>query len=417
MLTELQCRSARAREKSYKLADSRGLYLFVSPTGYRSFRWKYRFQRKERTLVLGAWPELSLREARERRDAAAKALHDGGDPAKRKAASAAAPAGPTFEDYARAWHADQATLWKPNHAEQVMARLEANVFPSIGAMPIADVKPRDVKQMLLAIQDRGSIAIAHRVCGRVSAIFKRAIADELVEIDPAAAVAAVLKPVKTRRFPAIVDLQRARALLRAIEMDPAEPAVKLASRFLALTAARPGVIRFTPKSEEFVDLDGAAPLWHIPAERMKLGLDASEQEAFDFLVPLSRQAVDTIQAAQRAAGRSPWLFPGARHAHRPISENALGSLYNRNPMARGKHVPHGWRSTFSTIMNELAALEERLGDEDVIEIMLAHKPKGVRGIYNRAVYLRRRRELAQEWADLLLEGMAPAEALLEGPRH
>lgn len=417
MLTELQCRSAKPREKAYKLADSRGLYLFVSPTGYRSFRWKYRFQRKERTLVLGAWPELSLREARERRDAAAKALHDGADPANRKAAAAAAPAGPPFEEYARAWHADQATLWKPNHAEQVMSRLEANVFPAIGAMPIADVKPRDVKHMLLAIQDRGSIAIAHRVCGRVSAIFKRAIADELVEIDPAAAVAAVLKPVKTRRFPAIVDLHRARALLRAIESDPAEPAVKLASRFLALTAARPGVIRFTPKSEEFVNLDGAAPLWHIPAERMKLGLDASEQEAFDFLVPLSRQAVDTIQAAQRAAGRSPWLFPGARHVHRPISENALGCLYNRNPMARGKHVPHGWRSTFSTIMNELAALEERLGDEDVIEIMLAHKPKGVRGIYNRAVYLRRRREIAQEWADLLLEGMPPAESLLEGPRH
>jgi integrase len=418
VLTELQCRSAKPRTTPYKLADSRGLYLFVTPTGYRSFRWKYRFERKEKTLVLGPWPELSLKEARDRRDEAARTLRAGEDPSKRARLQAAAKAaGPTFKDYALRWHADQAPLWKPQHAKQVLDSFVSDVFPAIGAKAMADVRPGQVRDLLLKVQERGSIDIAHRIRGRISAVFGRAMAEELVESDPAAAVAAVLKPVKTRRMPAIVDLERARAFLRAVEAEPAHPVTKLASRLLALTAVRPGVIRATPKTGEFLELEGEEPLWHVPAERMKLELDQSEQEAFDFLVPLSRQAAETIRVAQQLAGRAPWLFPGIRDAQRPISENALSSMYKRLPEGRRKHVPHGWRSTFSSVMNELAAQEERLGDEDVIELMLAHKPKGVRGVYNRAAYLRRRREIAQEWADLLLKGFAAPEALLDGPRH
>lgn len=411
MLTELQCRSAKPKDKPYKLGDSGGLYLYVTPTGYRSFRWKYRFEGKEKRLVFGAHPDLTLKEARLLRDEAAKLLRAGQDPARPRAE------GPTFEQYARRWHGDQLPLWKPQHAKQVLDSFVTDVFPAIGAKVISEVRPGQVRDLLLKVQERGSIDIAHRIRGRISAVFSRAMAEELVESDPAAAVAAVLKPVKGRRMPAIVDLDRARAFLLAVEGQPAHPITKLASRLLALTAVRPGVVRMTPRTGEFLEIEGTEPLWHIPAERMKLELDQSEQETFDFLVPLSRQAVETIRVAQELAGRSPWLFPGLRHAHRPMSENTLSAFYKRLPEGRRKHVPHGWRSTFSTVMNELAAQHDRLGDQDVIELMLAHKPKGVRGVYNRAAYLRRRREIAQEWADMLLKDMPPAAQLLDGFRH
>ncbi|WP_129792543.1 integrase arm-type DNA-binding domain-containing protein [Sphingosinicella sp. CPCC 101087] len=423
MLTELRCRSASKQAKPYKLHDEKGLYLYVAPSGHRSWRMKYRFgggeARREKTLTFGPYPELSLKKAREKRDQARALLRDGIDPGEKKRLESApgGAAGPTFDSYARRWHADQAALWKPVHADQVLTSLEKNVFPAIGSKPIGDVRPGDVRKLLLAIQDRGSVDIAHRVRGRLSSVFARAIADELVEMDPAAAVAAVLQPVKSRRMPALVKLDQARAFLRAVEAAPSHPVTKLASRLVALTALRPGVIRFTPRTGEFQDLEGEAPLWHIPAERMKLELDESEQEAFDHLAPLARQAVDVIQVAQRLAGRAPWLFPSIRQAHKPISENALSYAYKRIKGWEGKHVPHGWRSSFSSVMNDLAAQLDRAADADVIERMLAHQPKGIRGIYNRAAYMPRRREIAQEWADMLLKGFPPAEQLLEGPRH
>ena len=421
MLTELRCRSARAQAKPYKLHDSRGLYLFVTTKGYRSWRLKYRWQGKEKTLVFGPYgtkPDLSLKAARDLRDEARAQLRAGVDPgAKRKAAAVEGASAPTFEAYARAWHADQAPLWKAGHADQVLTSLEADVFPAIGSTPVGDVRPAQVKKLLLAIQGRGAVDIAHRLRGRISRVFARAIADELAEIDPAAAIGAVLQPVKAGRMPALTSLERARAFLRAVEALPAHPVTKLASRLTALTAFRPGVVRFAPRTGEYVELEGQGPLWHVPAARMKLFLDESEDEAFDFLAPLARQSADVIRVAQAFAGRSPWLFPGVRHAHRPISENALGVMYRRLVEFQGKHVPHGWRSTFSSVMNDRAASRGRSADADVIEAMLAHKAKGVRGIYNRAAYMARRRRLAQEWADLLLEGFSPATALLDGPRR
>lgn len=428
MLTDAQCRNAVKRSKPYKLADEKGLYLFVTATGFRSWRWKYRFAGKERRLVFGPYPEVKLTEARDLRDAGRRLLRQGVDPAaKIKADRAAAiAAGETVKTVATHWHEQQAPRWKPKHAKAVLDSLAADVFGAtsaelwegkFGDLPIAAVTPRQVRALLQAVQARGATEAAHRIRGRMSAFFGLAIAEELVESDPAAAVAVVLKPVRKGRMPALTGLEEARAFLRAAEAAPSHPVTKLASRLLALTAVRPGVIRWTPRDAEFAGLEGEQPLWTVPAERMKLELRLSDRQAFDLVVPLSSQAIDVIRAAQRHAGRAPWLFPGIRHAHRPISENALSFAYKRLTEFRGRHVPHGWRSTFSSVMNELAATQGRLGDEDVIELMLGHKPKGVRGIYNRAAYLQRRREIAQEWADLLLEGFAPASTLLDGPRR
>ena len=170
-----------------------------------------------------------------------------------------------------------------------------------------------------------------------------------------------------------------------------------------MTAARPGEVRGAAWSE-FEGLGGPEPLWRVPAERMKMRRD--------HLVPLSRQAVEAVEAARAFTGRGPLPFPNARHAHRRMSENAIGYLLNRAGYHR-RHVPHGWRATFSTLMNE-----RHRADRQVIDLMLAHAPKDkVEGAYNRAAHLARRRELAQEWADLLLEGMPPAREIALGRRR
>jgi integrase len=416
VLTDLQCRSAKAEEKARKLADGKGLYLFVTPTGHKSWRWKYRFGGKEKLLVLGSYPELGLKAARDLRDASDRLRRQGTDPAEARRAPPPSAA-PSFEELARGWHADQLTRWKKKHGETVLSSLKQWVFPAIGAVPVDLVTPPKVLEVVEEIQDRGAIETAHRVLGRIEAVLDRAIARGLIGSNPAAAIAGALKPVVAGRLPALTKLEEARAFLKAAEALAGQPTTKLASRLLALTAVRPDVIRFTPYSAEFDTLATEEALWRVPAERMKLRLAESRDEAHELLVPLSRQAIETIEAAQAVAGRSEWLFPSERFTDRPISENALSDFYRRVTEFSGRHVPHGWRSTFSTVMNELAVERERAGDGDVIELMLAHKPRGVRGIYNRAAYMKRRREIAQEWADMLLEGFPPPDALFDGRRR
>lgn len=433
MLTELKCRAAKPKAIAYKLADEKGLYLYVSTSGHRSWRMKYRFGGKEKLLTFGPYPEVTLSAARDMRDEARALLRGHIDPRAKRLADELAARGSseTVETVARRWYENQKHMWKSKHAKIVIDSLEKDIFPArsrqqlwdgkFGDLSINLVRPAHVREILKSIHERGATETAHRIGGRMQAFFGLAIAEELIETDPAAAMARVLPPIKRGRMPALTNLAQARSFLRAVESAPSHPITKLASRLLAITAVRPGVIRFTPREGEFEGLGTEAALWKIPAERMKLELERSEHEAFDFWVPLPRQAVDVIQAAQtfgpKFTDSGAWLFPGWRNMRRPISENALNYMYKRITEFRGRHVPHGWRSTFSSVMNELAADRGRLGDEDVIELMLAHKPKGVRGIYNRAAYLQRRREIAQEWADMLLEGFPPAEELLEGARH
>jgi integrase len=235
----------------------------------------------------------------------------------------------------------------------------------------------------------------------VSAVFVYAIAHELAEIDPAASIRAALQPVIRRRQPALVKLDEAQAFLRAYEADPGYPPTKLASRLLALTAVRPGVIHMA-EPHEFEGLDGPNPIWRIPAHKLKLERALAEVEAMEFIVPLSRQAVQTVQAALHFCLLRKYLFPSARHSYRPLTDNALNTAYRRVKGFEGRHVPHGWRSSFSTIMNERAVDTGRAEDRAIIDLMLAHVQDGVEPLYNRAAYMDRRREIAQDWADLLI---------------
>ena len=418
MLTDAQCKAAKPAARPYKLAAGRGLYLFVTTTGFKSWRWKYRIDGKEKRLTFGSYPDVKLRAACDLRDEADKLRRQGLDPAiarrQQRAASSRASAD-TFEAIARQWHARKLPLWSTRHGETVLTSLEAEAFPLIGKLPIRAVTAPLVLEVLAPIEQRGAIDQAHRLRQRLSDVFVFAIAAGFAETDPASMVKKALAPVVKRNYPALTKLADARALLLESENAPAFPLTELASRLMALTAVRSEPLRFA-EPHEFEALETSEPLWRIPAAKMKLEHAQKRQEAFEFLVPLAPLAAEIVLLAMRLTAGGPFLFPSLRHAHRPMSENALSVMYRRTTFA-GRHVPHGWRSTFSTIMNERAIELDRPGDRPIIDLMLAHKPEGVEAAYNRAAYMKRRRQLAQEWAELLLAGLPPSSSLLGGKRR
>ena len=277
-------------------------------------------------------------------------------------------------------------------------------------MRLEEITPPIVLAAIRAIEARGARTMAQEVRGHVSEVFVWAIAAGLTENDPAAIIRKALSPAPGGRRPALLTVAEARLLISAIDaVKLAEPGTKLASRLLALTAVRPGVLRLAEKTE-FLDLDGKLPHWRIPAAKMKLSRERKEDAAFDFVVPLARQAVATVKVAIAASRHPKLLFPGDRGT-RPMSDSTLSQLY-LDAGYRGRHVPHGWRATFSTIMNERAAMEGRAEDRAIVELMLAHMPGDVEAAYNRAAYMPRRREIAQAWADDLMKGLAGPETLV-----
>ncbi|MEK9209691.1 tyrosine-type recombinase/integrase [Sphingomonas sp. 2378] len=432
MLTDTAVKKAERRDKPYKMADSGGLYLHVAPTGSKSWRMKFRFDGKEKLLTFGPYPEVKLSEARERRDEARRQIRDHIDPsgARRRAREGRdqqaldEARAVSFEAAARAWFDLQKGRWAPVHADDVITSLERDVFPAFGARALTEIDAPAVLKALRAVEDRGSIETAKRLRQRISAVFAMYISEGVVALDPAAAVGKALRPLpKKGRQPALTDVDEARGVLIAAEASGASPVTKLASRLLALTQSRPGMIRGA-EWEEFEGIDWTGerygpfmPLWRVPAARMKLVSDLKAEEAFEHLIPLPWQAVDALLAVRRLSGRGRLVFPSQRHSHRPLSENAIGYLYNRVGY-HGRHVPHGWRAAFSTTMNALAKRQRRVGDDDVIELMLAHVPANkVKAAYDRAGHMERRRELSQEWADMLMKGLAPANDVLGGRRR
>lgn len=406
-LTDKACKNAKPADKDWKLPDEKGLFLLVKTSGFRSWRWKYRFGGKEKLLTFGGYPEVTLAQARQRRDEARALLATGVDPSeekKRRKAEAAAPVLDSFEQIARAWHSDRSLTLAPKYAEEVLARLEDNAFRTLGKMPIRSITAPMVLDVIRKIESRGAREMAHRVRLHMSDVFVWAIASGLAEQDPAATIRKALKPTDAKLRPAMLKLPLARSVLEKSEAkEDVYWATRLASRLLALTVARPGVVRMAERSE-FESLDGPEPLWRIPAAKMKLTRKRKRDASFEFVIPLSRQAVDVVKVALLASPSPRWLFPGVGDRRKPISESTISKHY-RDAGLTGLHVPHGWRSSFSTIMNERAAVEDRERDRQIIDLMLAHIPEGVEAAYNRAAYMPRRRELAQIWADLLMEGL------------
>lgn len=414
MLTDTAIRKAKAAEKAYRIVDAGGLHLFVTPAGGKLWRLRYKIDGKEKLLSIGPYPAISLAEARAARDAAKGELRGGHDPGilkRSRSAGREADRRNSFEAIAREWYALQLPTWTETHAYDVLRSLERDVFPSIGAVPVRDLTPATILKTLRKIEARPAVETARRVRQRMSAVFVFAIASGRGDTDPAAIVQGAMAPLIRGRQPALIDLEAARGIIQAVDAQPGQPVTKLALRILALTALRPGSL-VTTRWAELPDLDVSDPVWRVSAERMKMRLRHKSDAARDHMVPLSRQVVEAFKALHKLSGRQPHAFPNVRHAHKPMSENAIGYLLNRAGY-HGQHVPHGWRATFSSIMNESFP-----ADRLVIDLMLAHTPDNkVEGAYNRALHLERRRELAQLWADMLMAGQAPAIDLLELPRR
>lgn len=429
-LTDTQARKAAPRDKDYKLADSGGLYLFVTAKGFKSWRLKYRFNGKEKRLIIGPYPDVPLAAARDERDEARRLLREDKDPLaerqKRKAAAVAA-AGNTFEVVAKRWHEAQLGRWSVVHATKVREALERDVYPEFGRLPLTDINAPTVLAMLRKVEKRGAIDTSKRIRQHVSAVFAYGIAEGLCSADPAGMF--LLKALRPTPIggsqPGLSDVEEIRKLHATIDASTGGPMTKLASRLLALTFVRPGLVP-TARWEEFEGIDWDAPngindapepVWRVSAARMKLEQENKEDEAFEHLAPLPPQAVDVLRAVHRLTGRFPYLFHSNRSTHQPMSNNTIGYRYNRCGY-KDRHVPHGWRTSFSTIMNERAAeAGKRKELQPIIDAMLSHRPRGISAAefaYNRAQYMPVRWQLAREWADLTMEGLAPAAALLEG---
>lgn len=424
-LTDDKVKKALPREKDQKVADSGGLYLFVTKRGHKSWRLKYRFGGKEKRLLLGPYPEVSLARARQLRDDAKFTLRNHRDPAleehKRKIAAHAA-AGATLEKYGLQWHAAQEGRWSPVQVKKVLQALRRDVFPDLGRLPLVEIDGPMILKILRKIEKRGAIDTAKRVRQHISAIFQFAMAEGVVASDPAASVKKGLLPTPPGgKQPAVRTVAEARQLLEDMDASTSTPGTKLASRLLALTATRPGIVR-AARWSEFEGIDWGQPgsvsddaLWRVPAGRMKLELSDKADEAFEHLIPLPPAAVEMLHQVYKISGRFEYLFTGIRSMRTPMSENTIGYMYARNGYS-GRHVPHGWRSTFSTVMNERAVIARRPDDRAIIDGMLAHKPKGVSAsemAYNRALHWERRREIAEEWAELIMVGLRPAAELLQ----
>lgn len=435
VLKDVTAREALPREKDYKLSDSGGLYLFVSKTGHKTWRLKYRYLGKEKRLMLGKYPDVTLKEARSRRDEAKLALKDGRDPqidVKKKRLANQELASSTFELYARKWWEIQKPRWRPVHAADVLTSMERDLFPHIGSLPIHELNEPILLGVLEKVEDRGAIETAHRLRQRVERVIRYAKAKGVpMNGNPATEVKEALRPVpKRKKYPALIDIDEVRKMIAQIDVSASYPVTRLASRFLAIVAQRPGMMhRMRWENVRNIDWDGdpwSSPeaQWYIPSDEMKLEFDRRGEEEFDHDVPLAPQAVEVLMEVRKLTGLGPYVFPNCWNSHAPMSENALNSLYRRSGY-KGRHVPHGWRTSFSTIMNErseraLGADQRFMVDRLVIDIMLAHLPSGMSSeefAYNRARFSARRRELAIAWADLVTEKALPVSELTAGRRR
>jgi integrase len=386
-LSEIKVRNAKPQESAYKLFDGGGLYLFVTPSGGKLWHFKYHFDNKEKKLTFGSYPEISLLDARQRRDDARKLLANGVDPgAVRKAQKQAKVEDTeTVEVIAREWHEKFKSTWTEGHADKLMRCLERDVFPWIGSRPIKEIKAPELLTVLRRVESRGVLEGAHRVRGICNMIFRYAISTGRAERNPAQDLIGSLPPAKEKHLAAITEPKEVRELLLAIDGYVGSYVVKLALQLSPLVFVRPGELRHMEWKE--VDFENA--LWSIPAEKMKM--------REPHLVPLSKQARKILEELQKLTGTSQYAFPSGRTYDRPMSNNAILAALRRMGYTKDEMTPHGFRAMARTIIDEVLQIRP-----DFIEAQLAHRVSDPLGrSYNRTQHLNERRKMMQTWADYL----------------
>ena len=389
-LTDTRIRNAKPGSKAYKLSDANWLYLVVHPNGSKLWRMNYRFLGKQKTLAIGAYPEISLQEARERVVEARKLLAQGIDPSEHKknqARAAKLASGQTFKALAKEF---LAKCEKKGYADATLDKkkwiLNDLVIPVIGHRPIAEIRPAEILELLADIEASGRLETAKRARQTIGAVFRLAALTDRAPGDPTTVLRGQIKPPKVTNYPAVVRPAEFGELMRRISTIRST-IIRLALEFQAFTFVRPVELRFATWDE--IDLETS--VWSIPAERMKM------RRPHDVpLVPATRQI---LREVRKYTGRSHgFIFHSPQNPNKPISENTL----NKNLWAlgyKGRHCSHGFRSSASTLLNE-----SKKYDKDVIEFQLAHLEKNqVRRAYNRAEYWEQRVQLMHDWANMIME--------------
>ncbi len=394
-LTDVKARNAKPSDKQVKLYDSDGLFLLVTPAGGKWWRFKYRFGGKEKLLALGTYPEITLLEARHRRDEARKLVANGVDPsAVKKAVKAAKSEGGanSFEVVAREWHTKFTPTWSDSYTNWVLRRLEQYVFPGIGSRPIAELKGTDILKVLRRIEEV-TLETAHRVKFVIGQIFRYAVGSGRAERDWTADLKGQLPVRSQKHHSAITDPKEVAGLLRAIDVYTGTYTVKCALRLSPLVFLRPGELR----QAEWSEFNLEAAEWNIPIERLKLKKRVKEtRKGEKHLVPLATQAVTLLKELQALTGESQYVFPCVRSFARPMSNMAINGALARMGY-KGEMTAHGFRAMARTILDE--ELQARV---DFIEHQLAHAVKDPNGrAYNRTAHLAERKKMMQQWADYL----------------
>lgn len=394
-LSDLTLKGLKPAEKTYKKADSGGLYIEVAPTGGKWWRYKYRFEGKEKRLSLGVYPDVGLKEARDKHAEARKLLASGVDPSQnRKAAKLAKTDGAlSFEVIAREWYAGRKPTWNENHSSKIIRRLETDVFPWLGSRNISDITAPELLTTMRRIESRGALETAHRALACCGQVFRYAIATGRALRDTAADLRGALPPASTKHFPTITDPLKIGELLRAIEVYSGTYQTRYALKLAPMLFVRPGELR----KAEWIEFDLEKAEWRIPAERMKMKTT--------HLVPLPTQALAVLRELYCISGAGKFVFPGARSTSRAMSENTINMALHAMGY-KGEFVGHGFRHMASTLLNEQGF------NRDAIERQLAHAERdGVRATYNYAEYLPERIRMMQSWADYL-DGLAKGASII-----
>lgn len=386
-LTDIAVRNAKAAGKPYKLTDGDGMYLLVNPNGAKYWRMAYRWHGKQKLLAIGVYPAVGLAAAREKRDAARRNLAAGTDPSEAKRVekrTARLNAGNTFKPIALAWMEERATVVQAAQHEKTLARFETNVFPWLGARPIAEIDAPEILAVLKRIDQRGARYSAHRVRSEISRVFRYGIKNGYCKSDPARDLTDAIPPAQVTHFAAITDPKEVGEMLRAFDGFRGTFIVQSALRLSPMLFVRPGELRQARWSE--IDLDRAE--WRYLVTKTKT----------EHLVPLATQAVAMLRELHKLTGSGPYVFPGARGKDRPMSEAAVNAALRRLGYdTRTEITGHGFRAMARTILHE--EVDQK---PEVIEHQLAHTvPDNLGSAYNRTKFIKARCEMMQRWADYL----------------
>ncbi|MDO9006698.1 MAG: integrase arm-type DNA-binding domain-containing protein [Thiobacillus sp.] len=395
-LTDTAIRNAKLLDKPTKMADGGGLYLLLKPNGSRWWRLDYRFGGKRKTLSMGVYPDVGLKEARSRRDEARKLLAADVDPGENRKAIKATnneQSANSFEVVAREWFAKISPSWAKGHADKIIRRLERDLFPWLGSRPIAEITAPELLQSLHRIEARGVLETAHRALQNSGQVFRYAVQTGRAQRDPSADLRGALAPWKPKHYPALTEPPKLAELLRSMDRYQGNLITCSALKLLPLVFVRPGELR-QAKWEE-IDLNTAE--WRYTVTKTNT----------PHIVPLATQAVEILKELHGLTGRSMYVFHGLRSHDRPMSENTINAALRYMGYDQQTMTGHGFRAIARTLLDEVLGFEPH-----IIEHQLAHGVKDPLGrAYNRTKHLPERRKMMQQWADYLDKLKAGAEII------